>query len=123
MKNRLGDLNNHLFAQMERLSDEDLSAEELEREVRRTKAIVGVSGQIIETASLQFKAAELVAEYGPEVRGMLPESVSGRMIEHKREEQHPSSREEREVAVRRAERERLEERDEWRRLNGESVAQ
>ena len=44
MKNRLGDLNNHLFAQMERLSVEDLSAEQLEREVRRARAIVGVSG-------------------------------------------------------------------------------
>lgn len=32
MKNTLGDLNNHLFAQLEKLSDEDLSEEELDKE-------------------------------------------------------------------------------------------
>ena len=33
MKNTLGDLNNHLFAQLERLGDEDLSKENLEKEL------------------------------------------------------------------------------------------
>ena len=32
MKNTLVDLNNHLFAELERLSDEDLTSEELEAE-------------------------------------------------------------------------------------------
>ena len=123
MKNRLCDLNNHLFAQMERLSDEDLPAEELEREVRRARAIVGVSDQIIETASLQFRAAELVAEYGPDVRGMLPESMSGRLIEHSKDEKPAATAEERAVAARRAERERQEESEEWRRMNGKVLRQ
>lgn len=35
MKNKLVDLNNHLFAQLERLGDEDLSAEQLEQEVNK----------------------------------------------------------------------------------------
>lgn len=43
MKNKLIDLNNHLFAQLERLSDEDLTKEQIEQEVRRTEAVVSVS--------------------------------------------------------------------------------
>ena len=37
MKNTLGDLSNHLFMELERLSDEDLADEELETEIRRAK--------------------------------------------------------------------------------------
>ncbi len=47
MKNKLTDLNNHLFAQLERLSDEELSKDELQMEIERTKAITGVSKEII----------------------------------------------------------------------------
>ena len=35
MKNKLVDLNNHLFAEMERLSDEDLQGDELTAEIDR----------------------------------------------------------------------------------------
>lgn len=37
MKNTLGDLNNHLFAQLEKLSDDDLSGDELDTEIRRSE--------------------------------------------------------------------------------------
>lgn len=77
MKNKLIDLNNHLFAQLERLSDEDLTPEKIEQEVRRTSAIVDVSKQIIQGADLQLKAASLVAEYGDVVRKSLP-MIGGR---------------------------------------------
>lgn len=65
MKNKLSDLNNYLFAQLERLDDENLSLENLELELERSKAITGISNQIISNANIQLKAAELVAEYGP----------------------------------------------------------
>ena len=78
MKNKLSDLNNHLFAQLERLSEEDLTGEQLELEVKRTDAIVDVAKQIVSNADLQLKAASLVAEYGEIVRSNLPLIGSGR---------------------------------------------
>lgn len=63
MKNKLADLNNHLFVQLERLSDEDLTAEKIEQEVRRTEAIVDVSEQIVRNATLQLKAVEILANH------------------------------------------------------------
>jgi hypothetical protein len=56
MKNKLVDLNNHLFAQMERLSDEDLAGEKLGEELARTKAITSVANQIILNARLALDA-------------------------------------------------------------------
>ena len=54
MKNKLSDLNNHLFAQLERLSDEDLTCEELEKEISRGKAINDVAKTVVENARLVF---------------------------------------------------------------------
>lgn len=64
MKNKLSDLNNHLFAEIERLGDEDLTGDELKQEVDRAKAISGIASQIIDNASLNLKAVELQCEYG-----------------------------------------------------------
>lgn len=64
MKNTMADLNNHLFEQMERLNDEDLTNEELEKEIRRAKAMTDVSSQIIENAALGLDAEKLRATYG-----------------------------------------------------------
>lgn len=72
MKNKLGDLNNHLFAQLERLSDEGISAEQIDQEVKRTEAIVSVADQIVGNAELQLKAAKLFAEHGQMIMPMLP---------------------------------------------------
>lgn len=73
MKNKLSDLNNHLFAQLERLSEEHLSPEDIEKEVRRTDAIVSVSDNIVRNADLQLKAAKLFAEHGEKVIQHLPQ--------------------------------------------------
>lgn len=63
MKNTLLDLNNHLFAQLERLGDESISKETLELEIDRSRAITGVSKSIVSNASLQLQAIKLKAEH------------------------------------------------------------
>lgn len=63
MKNTLGDLNNHLFAQLERLSDEDVKGAELEEEMERARAVTNIAKQIINNGNLVLKAKELQAEY------------------------------------------------------------
>lgn len=59
LKNTLGDLNNHLFAQLERLSDEDLTGEELHEEIQRAKAVNDVASRIIANGSLVLQARKL----------------------------------------------------------------
>jgi hypothetical protein len=58
MKNTLSDLNNHLFAELERLGDEELTEEELEKEIKRAQSIVNVSGKIIDNAGLVLQAVK-----------------------------------------------------------------
>jgi hypothetical protein len=60
MRNTLGDLNNHLFAQLERLSDEELTGEKLNEEITRTRAITAVASQIIANGALVLEAQKLV---------------------------------------------------------------
>lgn len=72
MKNRLSDLNDHLFAQLERLGDEALTPEQLEAETKRATAIVSVAGQIVSNATLQVKAAALMAEHGSKIGPYMP---------------------------------------------------
>ena len=84
MKNKLADLNDHLFAQLERLSEEDLTPEKIETEVKRGTAIVAVADQLIRSAALQVAAAKLVAEHGDKVTRRLPLMLeNGRAIEAK----------------------------------------
>jgi hypothetical protein len=54
-KNRLADLNDHLFAQLERLGNEDLTTEQIETEVKRGNEVVAVADQILRHATLRFR--------------------------------------------------------------------
>ncbi len=56
MKNKLIDLNNHLFAQMERLSDEELQGDKLCEEIQRSRTISALAAQIIANARLALDA-------------------------------------------------------------------
>lgn len=78
MKNTLGDLNNHLFAQLEKLGDDDLNGEALEAEIRRSEAMAKVGEQIIKTGELQLKAMQHMDEYGYERQKEVPEMLEVR---------------------------------------------
>lgn len=73
MKNKLMDLNDHLFMQLERLGDEDLTPEQIETEVNRTKAMVAVSDKIIAGAHVHLKAAEIAGEYNIPLSSIAPQ--------------------------------------------------
>lgn len=64
MRNTLGDLNNHLFAEIERLGEEDLKGEDLKEEIKRADAIAKIGSSIIENANTALRAAGLMLEYG-----------------------------------------------------------
>lgn len=57
-KNTLNDLSLHLFEQLERLNDEDLTPEELNVEIQRSKAMSLVGDKIIGVGNLALKAEQ-----------------------------------------------------------------
>ena len=64
MKNTLIDFNNYLFEQLERLNDDQLTDEQLERELRKTDAVVKIGDAIIRNGELAFRTMEHMDKYG-----------------------------------------------------------
>ena len=66
MRNRLSDLNNYLFEELERLNDDEELAndEKLDKEIKRSKAITNVAQTIINNAELALEAKKYCDEYG-----------------------------------------------------------
>lgn len=64
MKNTLNDLNNHLFAALERLNDDALPAAEIEAECNRASAVVGIAEAIVRNADTQLRAIKLMDDCG-----------------------------------------------------------
>lgn len=61
-KNKLDDLRDHLFAQLERLGDDEAmkNATTRELEIQRSAAIVSVSSEIVSTARAQTEFLKMV---------------------------------------------------------------
>lgn len=62
MKNKLMDLNNHLFAQLELLGDDEIRGERLKEEISRAHAISGVADRIVANAKLSLDAHKAINE-------------------------------------------------------------
>jgi len=77
MKNKITDLNNYLFAQIERLDQEDLTEEQLSAEINRGKAISEIAAQIISNGNLQLKAAVVAAGMGLKVKTSALLAITG----------------------------------------------
>lgn len=53
-KNKLNDATDHLFMQLERLNDDTLTDEEVERECKKAQAMQGLVNQIMRNEQLKF---------------------------------------------------------------------
>lgn len=71
-RNKLTDLNDHLFAQIEKMSDEETPADN--DAIRKAEAIAKLADQIVKTHKLVLDAARLTANLSDEERKALPES-------------------------------------------------
>ncbi|HEM5650982.1 TPA: hypothetical protein U1729_001073 [Streptococcus suis] len=64
VRNKMSNLADTLFAQLESLDDRELSENELKIEIERSKAMVSVAGQIVSVGKLAIDAKKLEAETG-----------------------------------------------------------
>lgn len=74
-RNTLVDLNDYLFLQIERLNDEDLNGEELETELKKSKALSQLAGNVIGAAGLVLEATKFNSDY--ETAGKAPRLLVG----------------------------------------------
>lgn len=72
MRNKQIDLDNHLFAELERLGDESLSGDELKKEIGRAKAMCGIAAQINASRANSIKAM-MAMDSATDPRASLPE--------------------------------------------------
>lgn len=71
-KTTLADLNEYLFAQLDALSNDELSAEELEKEIERSKAMTGIAKTVIDGANVALQAQKHMDEYGGKRNVSIP---------------------------------------------------
>ena len=72
MRNKLSDLYNYLFESIERLNDDELTDEELEKEIKRSDAVQKVAKTIIDNGTLALQAQKYFTEAGIERNIEMP---------------------------------------------------
>jgi hypothetical protein len=81
VQNTLSDLNNHLFEQLERLNDEEISGEQLDKELRRSEGMTKVAEQIIRNGELAYKTMVHMDEYGYNQEKKTPDMLATKSAE------------------------------------------
>lgn len=69
-KNKINDLRDHLFAQLERLGDESVKPESMYSEIERAKAIAEVAKVIVESAKAETDFLHKIGGHGT---GFVPD--------------------------------------------------
>ena len=72
--NRLEDLNDMLFNQLVRLDKDDISDDELKKEINRSHAMTGVAHTIIDNARVVLDAAKFM-DNRTDLRSNLPHMI------------------------------------------------
>lgn len=63
-KTTVADLSEYLFEALDRLTDDTLTVDQLETEIKRSKAVADLGGKIIEAGTLMLNAKKHMDEYG-----------------------------------------------------------
>lgn len=66
-RNKLSDLNNHLFAQIERLTDEGMKDADFNKEINRSIALSKLADQVVKTHKVALDAIGIVKSSNPEI--------------------------------------------------------
>lgn len=70
MRNSLEDVHNLLMEQLERLNDDELNDEQLDKEIKRSAAMTNIATSIAENANTVLKGIRLHYEMGNGVKGV-----------------------------------------------------
>lgn len=71
MKNKISDLRLHIFAAMERLSDESLNKEDLKKEIERSTALATLGNVLIESVKAETGYAKITGRRLPDASKFL----------------------------------------------------
>ena len=90
MKNKMIDLHNALFAELESLQDEDSFKDEndnidntkIELAIKRADAVSGIAGRIMDLTRIQLEAVRIADNMGMPIQ--LPETLGAQEIDYKR---------------------------------------
>ena len=61
---KLDDLNEYVFLSLDRITNDDLSDEDLDREIKRAASVTKIAQTIINNGNLALSAMHAVNEYG-----------------------------------------------------------
>jgi hypothetical protein len=67
MKNKIIDLNNHLFAQLERLNDEEMTPEQTEMECEKAKQMANIAKTIVMNNKVGVDLLRLLDKQGYDI--------------------------------------------------------